>query len=81
MSRRRNPPSRRRNGGLRLRLQPTLQNLPAHLPAMAQEMIREHAGHHGFADRHHADADAGSWRLVEYWKMTARFDADEYEIR
>ena len=21
------------------------------------------------------------WRLVEYWKMTARFDADEYEIR
>jgi len=48
---------------------------------MAQEMIREHAGHHGFADRHHADADAGSWRLVEYWKMTARFDADEYEIR
>src|ERR1700722_8348884 len=21
------------------------------------------------------------WRLVEYWKMTARFDADEYETR
>ena len=26
---------------------------------MAQEMIRQHAGHHGFADRHRADADAG----------------------
>jgi len=29
------------------------------LPAMAQEMIGEHAGHHGLADRHRADADAG----------------------
>jgi hypothetical protein len=29
------------------------------LPAMPQKMIREHAGHHGLADRHGADADAG----------------------
>jgi len=28
------------------------------LPAMPQKMIREHAGHHGLADRHGADADA-----------------------
>src|ERR1700744_2649172 len=32
--------------------------LLAHLPAMAQEMIGEHAGHHGFSDRHRSDADA-----------------------
>jgi hypothetical protein len=30
-----------------------------HLPAMAQKMIGQHAGHHGLADRHRADADAG----------------------
>src|SRR5258707_471849 len=29
------------------------------LAAMAQEMIRQHACHHGFADRHRADSDAG----------------------
>ena len=31
----------------------------ADLPAMPQEMIGQHAGHHGLADRHRADADAG----------------------
>src|SRR5258708_31738513 len=30
----------------------------ADLPAMAQEMIGEHAGHHGLADPHRAYADA-----------------------
>src|SRR5690606_39732544 len=29
------------------------------LRAMAQGMIREHDGHHGFTHRHRADADAG----------------------
>src|SRR6266849_6000971 len=43
-----------RNGVIRI-----IVALAAHLPAMAQEMIGEHAGHHGFADRHRADADAG----------------------
>ena len=27
--------------------------------SMAQQMIRDHTGHHRFADRHRADADAG----------------------
>src|SRR4051812_5256935 len=31
----------------------------ADLTAMAEEMIRQHAGHHRLADRHRADADAG----------------------
>src|SRR5690242_21430700 len=31
----------------------------AHLPAMTQEVIGQHAGHHGLADRHGADADTG----------------------
>src|SRR3978361_616190 len=31
----------------------------AHLPAMAEEMIRQHAGHHGFTTRPRANADAG----------------------
>lgn len=31
----------------------------ADLPAMPQEMIRQHAGHHGLADRHRPNADAG----------------------
>jgi len=31
----------------------------ADLAAMAQMMVGKHAGHHGFADRHCADADAG----------------------
>src|SRR5215204_4561383 len=33
--------------------------LAAHLPAMPEQMIGQHAGHHGFADWHGADADAG----------------------
>src|SRR6266404_5882337 len=31
----------------------------SHLSAMPQEMIGQHARHHGLADRHRADADAG----------------------
>ena len=31
----------------------------AGLATVAQEMVGEHAGHHGLADRHGADADAG----------------------
>ena len=34
------------------------RRLPAHLPAMPQESIRQHAGDHRFADRHGANADA-----------------------
>src|SRR6516162_3715811 len=29
-----------------------------HLPALAQVMVRDHAGHHRFSDRHRANADA-----------------------
>src|SRR5450432_3350262 len=34
-------------------------NTLADLAAMAEEMIGQHTGHHGFADRHRANADAG----------------------
>ena len=34
-----------------------IRSPPTHLPAMAQQMIGQHAGHHGFAHRHAADAD------------------------
>ncbi len=37
-------------------------SLTAHLPAMPQQMVGQHAGHHRLADRYGADADAGSWR-------------------
>ena len=47
------------NGGLSSLIRPSPTILSAHLPAMPQKMIRQHAGHHGFADRHRADADAG----------------------
>src|SRR6516225_338179 len=30
-----------------------------YLPALTQVMVRDHAGHHRFADRHRANADAG----------------------
>ena len=36
-----------------------LPPLPPPLPQIAQPVVGEDAGHHGFADRHGADADAG----------------------
>jgi hypothetical protein len=32
--------------------------LISYVPAMAQEVVGEHAGHHGFADGHRANVDA-----------------------
>src|SRR4051794_14962941 len=34
-------------------------SISADLPAVPKEMVGQHAGHHGFADRHRANADAG----------------------
>ena len=52
---------------------------------MLQEMIGEHTRHHRLADWYrnpHGRVFAITpWRLVEYWKMTSRFDAGEYEMR
>src|SRR6266566_3693329 len=36
-----------------------IRRYPPDLPAMSEKMIGQHAGHHGLADRHRADADAG----------------------
>ena len=44
---------------LRGGLVPRHEDLTPHLPAIAQKVIGQHAGHHGFADRDGADADAG----------------------
>jgi uncharacterized protein YjiS (DUF1127 family) len=38
---------------------PQERNALADLPAMAQQVIGDDAGHHGLADRHRTDADAG----------------------
>ena len=51
----------------------------------AAEMIGEHTGDHRLADWYrnpHGRVFAITpWRLVEYWKMTSRFEAGEYEMR
>ena len=38
---------------------PSANRSSPHLSAMAQRLIGQHAGHHGFAHRHGADTDAG----------------------
>jgi 4-hydroxyacetophenone monooxygenase len=57
------------------------ENYNRKVDAMHARMVWTHQGMtNWYRNRHGRVFAITPWRLVEYWKMTSRFDAEEYEL-